>query len=125
MKKIFQIILIICGGLIMNSCYYDEIPEKVVIDSPTDPGDPGYVEIKFGAEIQPIFTESCVSCHDDSRSPDLRKDYSYSALVPEYVKEKDAAASRLYIQLAGGHRSLADDKITLIKTWINQGAKDN
>jgi hypothetical protein len=125
MKKIFQIILIVCGGLIMNSCYYDEIPERVIIELPTDPDDPDYVEYKFGADIQPIFTDNCIGCHDDSRSPDLREGNSYNALVPEYVIANDAAASRLYIQLADGHRSLADDKITLIKTWINQGAKNN
>jgi hypothetical protein len=125
MKKIFQIILIMGGGLLMNSCYYDEIPERVIIELPTDPGDPGYVEIEFVADIQPIFTASCISCHDDSRSPDLRAGNSYNALVPEYVIANDAAASRLYNQLAGGHRSLADDKITLIQTWINQGAKNN
>ena len=27
MKKIFQIIIIICGGLLLNSCYYDAFPE--------------------------------------------------------------------------------------------------
>ena len=125
MKKIFQILIIVCGGLLMNSCYYDELQERIIPELPTDPDDPDYVEILYGTDIQPIFTKSCIGCHNDSRNPDLREGYSYSSLVPEYVIAKDAEASRLYTKLAGGHQNLATDKISLIKTWINQGAKNN
>jgi len=125
MKKIFQIILIVCGGLVMNSCYYDELQERVITELPTDPGDPNYVEIKFGTDIQPIFTSSCVGCHNASRNPDLRAGFAYSALVPQYVTANNADGSPLYVKLAGGHQNLAEAKIASIKTWINQGAKNN
>ncbi|HEY9170084.1 MAG TPA: hypothetical protein VIN72_11395 [Lutibacter sp.] len=125
MKKIFQILLIVCGCLLMNSCYYDELQERIIPELPVDPDDPDYVEIKFGADIQPIFTNSCVSCHNASRNPDLRAGFAYSALVPQYVTASNAEASSLYVKLAGGHQNLATDKLTLIKTWINQGAKNN
>jgi hypothetical protein len=125
MKKIFQILLIVCAGYAMNSCYYDELQEKVIPELPSDPDDPNYVEIKFGAEIQPIFTSSCVGCHNTSRNPDLRAGFAYTALVPQYVTASNADASPLYVKLAGGHQNLATDKLTLIKTWINQGAKNN
>lgn len=126
MKKIFQILIIVCGGLLMNSCYYDDIQEPVIPELPTDPGDPNYVEIKFGVDIQPVFTDNnCTACHDDSLNPDLREGNSYDALVPEYVTANNADGSPLIIQLAEGHQNLATDKITLIKTWINQGAVNN
>lgn len=125
MKKIFQILIIVFAGFVMNSCYYDELQEKVIPELPTDPTDPNYVEIKFGTDIQPIFTSNCILCHNASRNPDLRAGFAYSSLVPEYVIANDAAASQLYNKLAGGHQNLATDKITLIKTWINQGAKNN
>jgi mono/diheme cytochrome c family protein len=125
MKKIFQILLIVGGGLLMNSCYYDELQEKVIPELPVDPDDPNYVEIKFATQIQPIFTSSCVGCHNASRNPDLREGFARSALIPQYVTASNADASPLYIKLAGGHQNLATDKITLIKTWINQGAKNN
>jgi hypothetical protein len=125
MKKIFQILLIVGGGLLMNSCYYDELQEKVIPELPIDEDDPNYVEIKFATQIQPIFTSNCVGCHNTSRNPDLRAGFAFSALVPQYVTAKNADASPLYIKLAGGHQGLATDKITLIKTWINQGAKNN
>ena len=119
MKKIFQILLIVCGGLLMNSCYYDELQERTIPELPSD------VDILFRTQIQPIFTSSCAGCHNTSRNPDLRAGFAYSALVPQYVTASNADASPLYIKLAGGHQGLATDKITLIKTWINQGAKNN
>ena len=119
MKKIFQILLIVCGGLLMNSCYYDELQEKIIPELPSD------VPILFGADIQPIFTNSCVGCHNASRNPDLRAGFAFSALVPQYVTASNADASPLYVKLAGGHQNLATDKLSLIKTWINQGAKNN
>ena len=125
MKKIFQILLIVGGGLLMNSCYYDELQEKVIPELPVDPDDPNYVEIKFATQIQPIFTSNCVGCHNSSRNPDLREGFARSSLIPQYVTASNADASPLYIKLAGGHQGLATDKITLIKTWINQGAKNN
>ena len=125
MKKIFQILLIVGGGLLMNSCYYDELQERIIPELPVDPDDPNYVEIKFATQIQPIFTSNCIGCHNASRNPDLREGFARSSLIPQYVTASNADASPLYIKLAGGHQGLATDKITLIKTWINQGAKNN
>ena len=119
MKKIFQILLIVVGGLLMNSCYYDELQDPVIPELPSD------VDILFGTQIQPIFTNNCTGCHNANRDPDLRAGFAYSALVPQYVIANNADGSRLYTQLVGGHQGLAADKIALIKTWINQGAKNN
>ncbi|WP_372770364.1 hypothetical protein [Lutibacter sp.] len=119
MKKIFQILLIVCVGLAMNSCYYDELQEKVIPELPSD------VDILFGTQIQPIFTANCIGCHNTSRNPDLREGFAYSALVPQYVTAGNAAESKLYNQLKDGHQNLATANLSLIKTWINQGAKRN
>ena len=125
MKKIFQILLIIGGGLLMNSCYYDELQEKVIPELPIDEDDPNYVEIKLSADIQPIFTSNCIGCHNTSRNPDLRSGFAYSALVPQYVTANNADGSPLYVKLVAGHQNVATTNLTLIKTWINQGAKNN
>lgn len=118
MKKIFQIILIVCGGLVMNSCYYDEIPEKV-IPVITD-------EVSFATDIQKIFNDNnCMDCHNASRNPDLRVGEAYNSLVPEYVVENNAEASKLYNKLLEGHKSLDVSQIAVIKAWIDQGAKNN
>ncbi len=125
MKKIFQILLIVCAGLAMNSCYYDELQERIIPELPVDPDDPNYVEIKFGTDIQPIFTNSCAGCHNASRNPDLRAGFAYTAIVSQYVTAGNAAGSPLYVKLEGGHQNVAAANLTLIKTWINQGAKNN
>jgi len=128
MKKLFQIVLVSSLSLLCFSCYYDEIQEDIITeipDIPDNPDDPDYVEILFQTDIQPIFTDNCVQCHNENRDPDLRDGEAYSALVTEYVTISDAEASLLYTTLAEGHQDLAVDKIALIKGWINQGAKNN
>lgn len=118
MKKIFQILIIVCAGLVMNSCYYDELQEEV-IPIITD-------EVSFTTDIQAIFNaNNCMECHNASRNPDLRIGQAYSSLVPEYVVANDAEASLLYNKLVGGHRNLGTEPKALIKAWIDQGAKNN
>lgn len=126
MKKLFQIVLVSSLSLLCFSCYYDEIPEKLVIEIPEIPDTQ---VISFSTEIQPIFAK-CTSCHNANVSPDLRASNSYSALVPKYVTASNAEGSRLYNYLPdNGHHdvgvSLTANEIALIKAWINQGAKNN
>lgn len=126
MKKLLQIVLISSLSLLCFSCYYDEIPEKLVVDIPEIPDTQ---VISFGTEIQPIFSK-CTSCHSTSASPDLRAGNSYNALVPKYVTAGNADASKLYNYLPGDKHfdvgiSLSVNEIALIKAWINQGAKNN
>jgi len=109
----------------MNSCYYDELQVRPIPELPTDPDNPDFVEIKLGADIQPIFTADCISCHNASRNPDLREGFAYAALVPAYVTPNDPDASLLLTKLIDGHRSVNTTDLALIKTWINQGAKNN
>lgn len=126
MKKIFQILIIVCGALLMNSCYYDELVP--IPEIPTDPDEPGYVEIKYSTDIQKIWTSNCISCHKaGATNPDLSAGVSYTNLVPEYVIAGKADDSPLYIKLQGGtHNGRANStEMGLIKGWINQGAKNN
>lgn len=125
MKKIFQILIIVCGALLMNSCYYDELVERPIPEIPTDPDEPGYVEIKYGQEIQPIWNNKCTACHNASNALDLRESVSYNELVPEYVIADNANGSPLFIQLQSGHGNTNTDERALVKGWINQGAKNN
>lgn len=109
----------------MNSCYYDELQERIIPELPVDPDDPNYVEIKFATQIQPYFTASCAGCHNASRSPDLRAGFAYNAIVPQSVTAGNADGSPFYVKLVAGHQNVSAENLTLIKTWINQGAKNN
>ena len=115
MKKLFQLVTLITAGLLMNSCYYDSIYE------PQDPGDGEVTEITFSNDIAPIFT-FCANCHNGSQVPNLSEGNAYNSLVPDYVTEFNAEASPLYIKLEGGHQSLPQSRIDLVKAWIDQGA---
>ena len=121
MKKLFQILAMISISLSLNSCYYDSIYEP--IDDGNGPGTEPGEELTYNNDIAPIFG-SCSNCHNGTLNPDLREENAYNSLVPEYVIAFDAEASRLYIKLNGGHQNLPASRIELVKTWIDQGAKE-
>lgn len=125
MKQLIKIVFLVSIGLFLNSCYYDTLVERPVPEIPTDPDNPGYVEISFSNDIQPIFNSSCVQCHNGTVSPDLTEGNSYSSLVPSYVTPEDSNGSQLYNQVLSGHGGLSPEEIGLIKGWIDQGANLN
>jgi len=126
MKKIFQILIIVCGGLLLNSCYYDAFPEYDVIDDETNNDN-----VSYQSDIVPLFAQ-CVGCHNGTTPPNLDTN-SYSNLLNSYVIANNADASTLYKSLLGidgvslmpPGSKWPDSKINLVKNWINQGAKDN
>jgi hypothetical protein len=83
----------------------------------------------FQADIQPIFTAKCISCHNGSQVPDLRDGKSYNALIKTFInKPDDAANSSLYIQITqmGTHiPKTTDNEKLMILYWIKQGALNN
>ncbi|PHS54648.1 MAG: hypothetical protein COB01_00435 [Lutibacter sp.] len=129
MKKIFQLLVLVSMGLVMNSCYYDAFPEEEIIDPGTGGG--AVEEVSYSADIVPIWAQ-CVGCHSGNTPPNMQ-DNSYANLLNGYVVANDADASVLYKSLLGtGGVSLmppgskwSQSKIDLVKNWINQGAKDN
>ena len=125
MKKIFQILIIVCGGLLMNSCYYDAYPEYEEVDNG------GGTVVSYATDIAPLWSQ-CTGCHNGNTPPNLSTN-SYTNLLNGYVVAGDATNSVLYKSLLGtGGISLMppgskwpDSKINLVKNWINQGAKNN
>jgi len=94
--------------------------------------------VDFDSEIQPIFTNSCVSCHGNSGALSLAVGSSYNNLVDVVsnnyspavrVVPGDPSASVLYNKVAGtgvnGQRmprggQLTEAQITLISNWITE-----
>jgi hypothetical protein len=91
--------------------------------------------VDFGADIQPILTSNCKACHQGGAAPaGLRLD-SAAALLEGSISGKIVVAGRAQDSLlvkkitnksgVGMPPSgpLSEDKIALIVSWIDQGAK--
>ncbi len=118
---------------------------KTAALSPTGPS-PSDTTISFSSQVQPIFTNSCAipGCHvTGGIAPmSLQAGFAYKDIVnapsieqPPYliVKPYDADSSYLYLKITGqagtrmplNHNPLDSAQIATIRTWINQGAKNN
>lgn len=113
--------------------------------NPTSPS-PSDTTISFQSQVQPIFTKNCAvpGCHvvGGIAPMSLQPGKAYGDIVnqpsieqPPYVivKPFDADSSYLYLKITGraGTRMplnkapLDSADIATIKTWIDQGAKNN
>jgi len=111
----FILIAAIAG---LSSCEkYSWIPEKI---NPVD-------SVHYQAEIQPIFSAKCISCHGAIKAPDLRDGKSYNALTKGGYVNQPGESSKLYVKMTGPEhtpRSSDMDKQKVL-LWINQGAHNN
>ncbi|PKP45100.1 MAG: hypothetical protein CVT95_09535 [Bacteroidetes bacterium HGW-Bacteroidetes-12] len=127
MKNIVQLLVVAIIGLTTYSCYHDKLPEpileeEIIVDN-----------VSFKDDIQPIFTQNCINCHNGTLPPDLRVGNSYSALTNgNFISPSNKAASILYKSLTGNGASqmppslpLEQAKINLVGQWIDQGALNN
>jgi hypothetical protein len=110
------IVIAALGGL--SSCEkYSYTPEVV---NPTD-------SVHFQAEIQPIFTSNCISCHGAIKAPDLRDGHSYNALTTGGYVNLPGETSELYTKMIGSDHAPRSSDVEKQKVliWINQGAHNN
>ena len=132
MKKIYLSVLIVVTITLYN-CSKDTGP---VDDNQTTEN------ISFANDVQPIFDQSCTSCHPGSGNLDLTAANSYNQLVnvnasgysAKRVVPGDAANSVLYKKIDGSGAygsnmplggNLSTAQINIIKQWIVEGAKNN
>lgn len=110
--------LIPAGMVFFSSCEEYKIVQEII-----DPGEP----VLFQTQIQPIFTDNCVTCHKGTRDPDLRDGFSYTSLTEGNYVNPPAAESKLYKQVtSSSHTSFTtDNEKQLIFNWIDQGAQNN
>jgi hypothetical protein len=125
MKKRLLRLLFLSGTLLtlLSACEYD-----FNVPVPPTPIPPAGDTISYSQDIQPIFNNSCTSCHAGSIPPNLLTGQSYSALVPTYVIAGSPETSELYIVCKPGgsmsaYASSAD--LNLIYRWIYAGAKND
>ena len=109
-------------------------------------------EVSFQNDVNPILQENCLSCHDGQGEGTTASGFSvrsYEDLMKgtkfgKVIEPGDSLSSSLYrlidhqadpkIQMPPHHEqalasgkltSLSGEQITAIKTWIDQGAKNN
>ena len=92
-------------------------------------------KLDFRRDIRPLFQENCIGCHGPAQQlGGLRLDRRSSAMAIRQgttIGPGNADASRLYLKLISnkyGSRMpptgpLSPEQISLIKTWIDQGAE--
>ena len=97
--------------------------------------------VNYLQDIQPIFTQNCVVCHDQNHAfIDLQECCSWDQLIfsgvsAPYVDTLSPYESYLYIKVAGAGQNppsmppsgpfLSEDELNKIIKWIRQGAKNN
>jgi hypothetical protein len=111
-------VILLAGSVLFSAC------EKFAYQTESiDPEKP----VLFQTQIQPIFTNNCITCHKGSRNPDLRDDNSYLSLQSGGYLSQPAEKSRLYSKLISGSHSpyTIDSEKQLIFNWIKQGALNN
>ena len=120
MKKIFYLLFaaVLTGILLFGSCEKVVFP-LVEIELPDT--------VSYSLDIQPIWDNKCVNCHDGGRDPDLRPDVSYDALWDgSYINVDQPEESELMKKLYGSHDSRATEaEKQLILAWIEEEAKNN
>ncbi len=89
-------------------------------------------QVNFESDIKPIFENHCIACHGEEDTKSFRVDDKDETM--SYVNEEDAESSDLYMVLVseeeeelmpppGTAHSLTEAQISLVKTWINEGAE--
>lgn len=115
-----RIILLFIALFALGSCTYDYVAPAENL--PTN--------VSFSQDVQPIFDQNCITCHNGSQSPDLRASNSYDALMSgNYINTTSAEQSTLYKRINGGGMppagKLSTDDLNKILVWIKEGAKNN
>ncbi|MBT5875370.1 MAG: hypothetical protein HOH43_18260 [Candidatus Latescibacteria bacterium] len=124
-------------GILSSGCGFSTKDNVVGPDMPA-PGNgsgPDTTTVSFASDIQPIFDLSCVACHGSQGGLSL---VSYDALITggnsgTVVMPGNGPGSLLVKRIDGtippvmpaGGAPLSADNITLIITWIDEGAFNN
>jgi hypothetical protein len=118
LRQLIAAIIVITAIVGLSSCEkYTYMPEVINPDE----------TIHFGATIQPIFNDKCISCHTGGALPDLREGHSYQTLSDDGLITPPGESSGLYLKMkSSSHNSRSNDADKEnVRIWIDQGALNN
>ena len=88
--------------------------------------------VDYESQIQPIFNSNCGNCHLGNSSGDVNLSNYQNTIDSDILISGDASSSSLYDRItrdnsdAGdmppGNAELSSEQISLIESWINEGA---
>jgi len=115
--KLKWVLLVILMSIAIMSCTSDNEEElfPVIID-------PNETEISFATEIAPIIENNCAvtGCHVAGvQSPNFGEK---SNILDRATRIKTRTLAR---SMPPGSRTITDEQVSNISTWVDQGAKDN
>ena len=125
MKNLVYSLTVIISVAFTFSCTKEKAAE--VIPPAVDPCDT--MTISFSADVQPIFTNNCVTCHSSANSASFANGQVWET-------HAEISANKESISTAINHEpgktpmpyqgtKLSDSLIQIIDCWIAQGAQDN
>lgn len=126
--KILNLLFLLIGLAVIQSCYYDDPP-------PIQPIDPA--DVSYSTHIQPIFNSSCAtsSCHDGTTAPNLLTASSWTDLRKGgYINTSVPEESSLYkavaylpkgVPMPPGGPQISELNQLLILAWIQNGAPND
>ncbi len=136
MKSLLPSLLLLAGAMLLPACkdMGTGPAESVPASAPPSPGK----TLSFQTDILPILENAgCVGCHGGTSGLTvgsvaglLRGGLHGPAIVPgkadsSHVVQKISPNPPFGARMPQGGPYLSDATIQLIRTWINQGAKDN
>jgi hypothetical protein len=109
------------------------LPVTILLSVESCKHDPIYSDVCFDNEVLPIFLNNCAisGCHDANTA---RANYvftDYDNIMKSGISSRNASGSKVYQAISGSlfaekmppDGALPTEKITLIRSWIEAGAK--
>lgn len=123
-RKWINLVVVLWGLFLFGACEYANIQPE----APPPPPPPGDTT-SFSLEVQPIFNDGCVLCHNGTEPPDLRAGNSYQSLLDNnFVVKFKPEESVLYNSVIPGGKMAGYSNSShnaTIYNWIKEGAKNN
>ena len=115
-------LIVAFAGIGLLSCKKEKAQEPTPTKTPQD--------IKFAADIQPIFQASCGtggSCHGTSSGADgkVYETHAGASAVADATTLGAVKHSAGFKPMPQGGSQLSSDKIAKIEAWINGGKKND
>jgi uncharacterized membrane protein len=125
MKNIIYTLTVFMSVAFTFSCTKEKAAE--VIPPVVDPC--GTVTISFSADVQPFFTNNCVTCHSSTNSASDANGQVWETYA-EISANKESISTAINhepgkIPMPYYQTKLSDSLIQIIDCWIAQGAQDN